>query len=573
MTRVHSRINGFSFRSRFQTSWLVIGACVAVVAMIAVVPLVFLFWESVNLPQSDTLTFANYLEAYTNVDALRMLWNSFFFAAGTALFAFGLGGGLAWVNERTNAPLKSLTYAMAIIPLVIPGILFTIAWILLGSPKIGLINLGLRELFQTDATFVNVYSMWGMIWVDGLHYSPLAFLLMSAAFRSMDPSLEESAMMSGAGIGRVARTITFRLAWPAASAALLVIFVRAIESFEVPALLGLPVGINVFTSSIYAAIHQYPSKVGLASAYASVLLAIAALGIYLQARVTARGRRFATVTGKGFRPRPVDLGPWRFAAGAFVAIYFSLLVLLPFLVLLWSSFQSFYSIPSREALANMSLDTYRNVLAKPEVGRALWNSLLLGATAATIVMLLTAVVCWVTLKTRLPGRRILDQLATLPMALPGLVVGLALMVVFLNYATFIYGTIWILLIAYVMRFLPYGMQYNTTSMLQVAKELEESAQMSGAGWGRTFVSVVLPLLKPGLLAGWLFVMIASMRELSSSILLYSPENEVLGTVVWDLWAAGQFVELCALGVMFVVALFVLVVVAQVIARRFGLKGL
>jgi iron(III) transport system permease protein len=560
-------------RGRFQLSWLVIGACVLLVALLGLVPLVFLLWESVHLPQADQATLRNYIDAYTDVDALRMLWNSFTFSIGTALFAFVLGSALAWVNERTNAPLKSLTYAMAIIPLVIPGILFTIAWILLGSPKIGLINLALRELFGTDATFVDVYSMWGMIWVDGLHYSPLAFLLMSAAFRSMDPSLEESALMSGASVGRVAAAITFPLAWPAASAALLVIFVRAIESFEVPALLGLPVGINVFTSSIYAAIHQYPSKVGLASAYATLLLAIAVVGIYLQARITSRGRKFATVTGKGFRPRTVDLGRWRYVAGTFVGVYFVLLVLLPFLVLLWSSFQQFYSVPSREAIANMTLATYRNVLAKPEVVRALLNSLMLGAAAATIVMLLTAVVCWVTLKTRLPGRRLLDQLASLPMALPGLVVGLALMVLFLNHATFVYGTIWILLLAYVMRFIPYGMQYNTTSMLQVSKELEESAQMSGAGWGKIFISIMLPLLKPGMLAGWLFVMIASMRELSSSILLYSPNNEVFGTVVWDLWAAGQFVELCALGVMFVLGLFCLALVAQALAHRVGVKSL
>lgn len=556
-------------------SWVVIAVCVAIVATLAVVPLGFMIWQSFFTPSMSggEFTWGNYVTAYTNSRALPMLGNSFVFSIGTAVFAFLVGGTLAWVNERTNTPFKSLTYLLAIIPLIIPGVLFTIAWILLGSPRIGLINLSLQKLFETDSVFVNIYSMGGMIWVDGLHYSPLAFLIMSAAFRSMDPSLEESAAMSGASVRQVATRVTFRLAWPAASAALLIIFVRAIESFEVPALLGIPVGIQVFTSSMYQAIQQQPSQVGLASAYATVLLAIAAVGIYWHSRVSNNARRYATVTGKGFRPRLVDLGHWKYVSAAFVTVYFLIMILLPSFVLIWSSFQPFYSIPSWDALGAMTFDTYQRVLENPAVMRAFWNSLMLGAAAATCIMLLTAVVCWVVLKTKIPGRWVLDHLASIPLVLPGLVIGLALMVLSLNYASSLFGTMWILLLAYVIRFLPYGMQYNSTSMMQMHKELEESAQMSGAGWGRTFISVVLPLLKPGLVAGWLFVMIVSMRELSSSILLYSPGNEVFATVVWELWEAGQFVELCALGVMFVCALLTITLIAQLVARRYGVKGL
>ena len=189
------------------------------------------------------------------------------FAAGAALLALVVGTTLAWMNERTNTPFKTLFFALAIIPLVIPGILFTVSWIMLASPKIGLINLALQRLTGSDIVFVDVYTMAGMIFVDGLHYSPMAFLLMTATFRSMDPALEEQAAMSGASVLQVARRITLRLAWPAALGSLLILFVRAIESFEVPALLGLPVGIHVYTSAIYQAIHQYPSRIGLAAAY------------------------------------------------------------------------------------------------------------------------------------------------------------------------------------------------------------------------------------------------------------------------------------------------------------------
>src|SRR3979490_53627 len=167
------------------------------------------------------------------------------------------------MNERPNMPCKTLFYAVSIIPLIIPGILFTVAWILLASPKIGIVNLVLKAWFGFDDPLFDVYSLWGMIWIDGLHYSPMAFLLMSAAFRSMDPALEESAMMSGANIFQVAYRITLRLSWPAIFATILILFVRAIESFEVPALVGLPVGIQVSTSSTYQPAHRCPAQTGL----------------------------------------------------------------------------------------------------------------------------------------------------------------------------------------------------------------------------------------------------------------------------------------------------------------------
>jgi iron(III) transport system permease protein len=399
----------------------------------------------------------------------------------------------------------------------------------------------------------------------------MAFLLMSAAFRAMDPALEESAMMSGANVLQVAWRITLKLSWPAIFATILILFVRAIESFEVPALLGLPVGIEVFTSSIYEAVHRYPSQVGLASAYAVTLLLITSVGVYLQSRLSSRGSKYATMTGKGFRPRQIDLGRWRYlTAGIFIA-YFLLIVVLPFSVLVWSSFQKFYQVPSWKALHNLTLDPYIFIVTYPSLVRSVVNSLLLAFGTATIIMLVTSVICWIVVKTKLPGRWLLDNVASLPLVFPGLVLGLAIMIFYLNVDVGVYGTIWILFIAYVTRFMPYGLRYNTTSMLQIHKELEESAAMSGASWFTTFWRVILPLLKPGLVAGWIYVMLLSIRELSSSILLYSPGTEVVSVVIWELWENGQYVELSALGVMFILALFFLVMVAQWLGRKFGIK--
>jgi iron(III) transport system permease protein len=544
------------------------------VLWLALVPLVFLLWQSFLTPQTAAapaqFTLANYAEAYFSGDNARLFLNSLQFAVGAALLALVVGTGLAWMNERTNTPFKALFFALAIIPLVIPGILFTVAWIMLASPKIGLINLALQGLTGTDAVFLNIYSMAGMIWVDGLHYSPMAFLLMTAAFRSMDPALEEQAALSGASLLQIAHRVTLRLAWPAALGALLILFVRAIESFEVPALLGLPVGIHVYTSSIYQAIHDYPSRIGLAAAYAVMLLLLTSLGIYAQSRLAREGARFATVTGKGFRPRTIDLGRWRYVTAAIFIVYFVVIVLLPFLVLVWTSLQKFYSAPSWAAMSRVSLDSYRAVLDYPQFAGVVWNSLVLAVGTATAVTLLSAVIAWVVLRTKVPGRWLLDNLASLPLVFPGLVLGLAIMVCYLTIDIGVYGTLWIMFIAYVTRFLPYGMRYNSASMLQIHKELEESAAMSGASWGMTFARVVLPLLKPGLLAGFIYVMIVSVRELSSSILLYSPGTEVVSIMIWELWQNGQYVELSALGVMLIAALFVLVLLAQLAGRRFGI---
>ncbi len=560
---------------RFEWGWVVIGLCVAVTVYLALVPLIFLLWQSFFTPQTAEkaarFTLGNYTQAYASSETWRLFKNSLTFAVGTSCFSFTVGTALAWMNERTNTPFKSLFFALSIIPLVIPGILFTVSWILLASPKIGILNLVLKDLFGLEHHLFDIYSIWGMIWTDGLHYSPMAFLLMSAAFRAMDPALEESAMMSGANVLQVAWRVTLRLSWPAIFATILILFVRAIESFEVPALLGLPVGIQVFTSAIYQAVHRYPSEVGLASSYAVTLLLITTVGVYFQSRLSSRGSKYATMTGKGFRPRQIDLGPWRYVtAGIFIA-YFLLIVVLPFLVLLWSSFQQFYSVPSMKALKHLTLDPYRFILTYPSILDAVWNSIVLSFGTATIIMLLTSVICWIVVKTRLPGRWLLDNVASLPLVFPGLVLGLSIMIFYLNVDIGVYGTMWIMFIAYVTRFMPYGLRYNTTSMLQIHRELEESAAMSGASWGTTFWRVILPLLKPGLVAGWIYIMIVSIRELSSSILLYSPGTEVVSIVIWELWENGQYVELSALGVMFILALFFLVMLAQWIGRKFGVK--
>jgi iron(III) transport system permease protein len=569
LPRLESRRRGLDLK------WPIVGICAAVAVWLALVPLGFLIWQSFETPETADqpvlFTLANYARVYGSAETVSLLSNSVLFAGGAAGLALCFGTVLAWINERTNTPFKPLFYAISVVPLVIPGLLFVASWIMLASPKIGVLNLLLQRAFGTGTVFFDVYTLPGMMWVDGIQHAPIAFLFMSAAFKSMDPSLEESALMSGASALQVARRITLKLALPALAAAFLVLFVRSIESFENPALLGLPAGIEVFTSSIYEALHGYPSDAGLASSYAVTLLAITSFGVYAQSRLARHGSRYATVTGKAFRPRTLDIGRWRFAAAAFFVLYASLAIGLPFLVLLWSSLQRFYSAPSFAALQTLSLDNYRAVLGRPGIADAVWNSIFLAIATATLVMVISAVIGWLVLRTRIPGRRVLDNLTSLPMVMPGIVTGLAIMVTYLALGGGIYGTIWILLIAYMTRFLPYGMRFNSASLLQLHSELEESAALSGASWFTAFRRIVLPLLKPGLMAGWIYIAIVSIRELSSSVLLYSPDSEVLSVVLWEMWQNGQYVQLSALGVLLILALFVFVLVAQTVSRRFGVR--
>jgi iron(III) transport system permease protein len=301
------------------------------------------------------------------------------------------------------------------------------------------------------------------------------------------------------------------------------------------------------------------------------LLALTAIGVWFQSRLQKRDRSFQTVTGKGFRPHPVRLGAWRIPATMLILLYFLVAVVLPVLVLIYASTQQFYAPPSHYTLSHMTLHNYVEEWHEPVLRHAVLNSLYLGVGAATAVMLLTAIASWVVVRTRLPGRWLVDNLAFMPLTIPGLVLGVALLVVYVRIPIGIYGTLWILLIAYMTRFLPYGMRYSSTSMFQIGRELEESAQMSGAGWWHTFRRVLLPLLWPGLLAGWIYIVIVSFRELGASVLLYSPGKEVLSIVIWEQWRDGLLTEVSALGVMLIGALVVLVAIAYKLGARIGVK--
>jgi len=537
------------------------------IGYLALVPLYYLLWGTFF--DAEGFTLSGFARAYGDERIGSLVVNSLLFAVGAAVLSLVVGTALAYLNVRTDVPFKALFFAASIIPLIIPGILYTISWIFLASPEIGLLNKVLEPIFGPGA--LDVFTVWGMIWVEGLHLSPIVFLLMVAAFRSMDPSLEESALMSGASRWQVFRRITAPLTRPAIVAAVLIMIVRSLESFEVPALLGLQNGIYVFTSRIYFVLRTYPPDLAAAGSLAVGLLVLAMIGVAVSNIAGRSGKNFQTITGKGFRPRPMELGKWRPVMGAAIIVYFFLTVIGPLLVLLYTSLLKFYQAPSLAAVKTMSLDNYRELLHLSQATTALKNSLILGVGTATLVMAGMAIAAWIVVRSRIPGRTLVDQFAFVPLVIPGLVLGLALSFVYLRSPIQIYGTLWIMLIAYCTRYMPYGMRYAVTSMHPIASELEESAQVSGASWWQTFRRVLLPLLAPGLVAGWIYILVVSFRELSSSILLYSPGNEVLSILIFEQYENGQFTVLSALGVVMVLTLVVLVTVAYKLGAKVGLR--
>jgi iron(III) transport system permease protein len=511
------------------------------------------------------------MEGYLSPRFFRLLGNSFTFGIGTCLLTFFLGVSLAWIYERTNTPFKKTIGLLALIPFIIPGVLSTVAWILLLSPEIGVINLMLMKLLGFEKPPFNIYSMSGMIWAQSIHAYPLVFLMMAASFRSMDMALEESSLMSGAGTSTTFYRVTLPLMRPAFFSAMLIMFIQAIEAFAVPALIGLPRGIEVFTSDIYMAIHVYPSNYGLAASLSMTLLFFSAIGVFFYRKATKYEKRFATVTGKGFRPRLIDLGRLKYVVAAFSMLFFLITAGLPIFILLWSSLVPYYEPPSWEALAKLSWKNYLFLFNYPTAITAFKNSIFLMLATATLTMLLTSVIAWIVVKSRVKGRGLLDNLAFIPIAFPGIVLGVSLLYVYVALPIPIYGTIWILVVAYITKYVPYGIRTTSSTIIQIHSELEEASALSGATWVTTFRKVTLPLLIPGFMAGWIYIAMVSLRELSASILLYSPGTEVLSIVVFNLWEAGQYPALCALGIIMISLLIALAFVANKIGSKIGIK--
>lgn len=551
---------------------LLAAVLIVVLAALVLPPFVFLLKASVvDAQRGGEWSLANFEAVLGSRRFLVTSANSLVFAAGSAVVALGIGWTTAWIVERTNTPLKPLAYLTAIISLGTPYILYVTAWLLLLG-KAGPINQLYRTLTGTSDVLINVYSIPGMIMVEGFLWSPLAFLLVGATLRNANPELEEAARVSGAGTWMTIRRVTLRLSLPSILALAMLVFIRAIEAFEVPALVGLPGRISVLTTDIYGnMVAQAPPDIGGASALSVLMLALVLVLLAIYGRLSRHAERFATITGKGFRPRPFDLGRLRYLAAGILVLNFLLLLAVPIAMLAWVSLLPFYQPISSAALALVTLDNYRTVFSPDHVG-LIANTLLVAVATATLAVALTFLAAWLAVR-RAPGGWVVERLATIPLVFPGLILGIAVMQLFLHLPIPLYGTLGILIWAFVINYLPYGMRYSAAGMLQIHRELEESAEMCGASPLMRLRRIVAPLLAPALLAGWLFIFLMAARVLSLAILLSGPRSQTMAVTLFDLWTNGQGTELAALGLIWSMLMAMIAAVFYLLARRYAASAL
>jgi iron(III) transport system permease protein len=550
---------------------------IAVLIYQVVVPLAMIIWTSLKVvrpgdPQFLRLSFtiANYARAFGSLQFWAATWNTLLFALASTIASFALGAFVAWVIERTNTPLARLIGFMLIGRIVLPGILIAVAWILIASPNIGIFNQLVQKGFGVR-NVVNIYSFWGMVWVHALELVPLAYLLLAASFRAMDPRLEEASAMIGAGHWRTLRRISLPLVLPAVGAALLLLFVMTVETFEVPLLMGGRAGIRLYTTEIYYNTSRTPTDWGLASAYSVALLVLASMLLLLYFRLVRHGERYRTITGKDFRPRRIDLGSWRYATCALSLTLVFVTTGVPFLMLLYASFLPIYQAPTAQAFASMSLDNYRTVFDSNQTVMPLINSTILGIGAATAVVAVAALISYFVHKTQIRGRRVLDLLGFAPIAVPSVVLGATFFWFYLLVPLPVIGTLVIIGLAYLTKYMPVALRFVSASMMQIHNELEEAALVAGVSWWRNFIKITMPLLKPGLLAAWFWVMVHAYRELTIALMLARSQNRTAAVVIYDLWDEGSFLQLCAFGVVLFTLLAVIATLAHFASRRFGLR--
>jgi len=559
---------------RFGAETILLAACGLFVAYLVLSPIAILILTSFRRYKFDgsigfVFTLENYVETYLNPEIPAAVMNTLVYAIAGTILAVVFGTALAWVVERTNTPFRTAFSLAAAATFFVPGMLMALAWSALANPRIGTLNGVLRGFFDVVEGPLDINTMGGMIWVFGTHLYPVVFLIMGAAFRSMDPSLEEAAALSGAGMWTMLRTVTMSVSRPALVSAVLIIFVRGLESFDVPLILGLPSKVNVLTTEIFstASLHQ-PPELGISASLGVILLLVSAGGVWFYRSTTARALSFSTITGKAYRPHRLDLGRRRWLVSATCLVFFFVTLLLPLLALFWISLFPFVRQFSFAALQRASLNQYAYVLGYSTIVDAFRNSIVNAVIVATAVVLLTSVIAWIVLRSRLPARGALDALAFAPIGIPGTIMGVAVLLVYLVLPLPVYGTIFIITIAHLTLYLPYGMRLASDALIRIHPQLEEQSALSGASWWSTYRRILLPLLAPGLVAAWITIVAASFRELSAAIFLTSPQARFVSVMLYSTWNDGNATASAALGVVVLIVVLLLAVVARAIGNRF-----
>ena len=527
-------------------AWAWSGAVLAVLAFLILYPVAMLLVGALTGAdpvadrfQLSALSFSHFTDVLANENVHAAFVNSLVACAGGALLSVLIGLAFAWIVVRTDTPCKGLIAAAGMLPLFVPPLVGGVAWAILGSPKTGLLNTVAARIGLDWR--IDLYSMAGIIFVFGIYYAPYVYMFTAAALRNMDPALEEAAEMSGAGPVRTLLTVTFPLVAPAIVSGMLLSFVVMLGIYGIPAVLGTPARIPVLTTYIYTLTNWSPPLYGTAAAVAILLMLVTGVLVWAQNRVLS-GRSYTTVAGKAFRPRALRLGPWRWLTLALASTYLLVVVVLPSAALVVAGFRKFLFVRDLTSLfdpTQYSLIHFDRLLSNPQTLQALLNTLEVGIATAVVGGALCFAIGYTVVRTKAPGRRLIDVIATVPVAIPGLVIGVAYLWAWIGLPGGLYGTIWILALAFVARFIPDTVKALSTSLMQIHRELEEAAFICGRSLPSTIRTVVLPLARPGIVAAMTLLFILSTRELGSSLFLYSSGSMVMSVQLLSYYEGGN----------------------------------
>jgi iron(III) transport system permease protein len=537
----------------------------AVLAALVVAPLAILIHASVSAPRGFGL--GNFVAAFGRAIYRGPITNSFVYASVVAVASVALGAPMAWLVTRTDLPGKGLIRTLTISAFVTPSFLGATAWVILAGPNAGLINVLYRGLTGAEAPLVNIFSMPGLIFVTSLYTFPVVFIMTAAALTATPPDLEDAARIAGASRWHVLRDVTLPLALPAVLGGFILAFLETVVLFGASAMLALPARFHVMTTQLWAFFH-YPPKVEVAAAYAMPLLVAAAGLLWVQRRLLGR-RTFTTVSGRAAAPRPIPLGgPVRWTAFAGCAAVLGCAIVLPYLALLRAALAKAWGLGW--SLDNLTLRNFRFVLFEYDPTRsAIVNTLLLGVVTATLAVVLMAGIAYVDHRKLLRGSRALGFLATAPLAVPGIVLSIGLFKAYSRPPLLLYGTIWIIFIAYLTKYLPVAYTACHAALATVHADLEDAARILGANRLVALRDVTVPLLGAGLASAWLLVFLPSLRELSSSILLFTSRSRVVSVVIYTLYEEGLWEAVSSLGVLLLGITLVIVALSQrFLGRRF-----
>ncbi len=546
------------------------GGLLALLVLIVGVPVAMVVLMSLRTGfpgEGGPLTLVNFIRVYGDPATYEVLVNTVLFATGAVAVTVLFAVPLVWLLMRTDLPYKKTIYVLLTVGILIPVFLRTIAWILLLSPRIGLVNQWAAQIFGLKHPLVSLYNIPGMAFIQGVSFVPSAFFMLAAAYRTMDPALEEAAYTAGVSKLQTFLRINIPITLPAIAGVMVYLFMTAIAVFEVPAIIGLPARILVLSSLIYSSANPPTGlpEYGLAGAYGSVMLVVGLVLACFYVRLVRQGKKYTVITGRGYRPREIALGRWKWPALAFVSFYLSMEVFIPFLMLLWTSFLPHLQLPSAAALSSVTL---KNYLSIPDYAgaRPFINTAILMVAVPTCAMFLSVLVSWVVIRSQVSFRGILDTAAFLPHAFPSILLAVGLGYLGLAYSGVFpfYGTIMIIVIAHTIAWIAYGTRTTNSVMIQVHRELEEAGKVAGVSTLTVFTRIVLPLVAAGVFNSWIWISMLSYREVTMALTLGSRQNTVISTVVWQFWGSGWVPEVSALGVILI--LFALIAVG---ALRIG----